>query len=46
MDIDSFILSFTDGNVDSEQIDLSNLDPRSINSVDPRNGFPIHQLKL
>ena len=29
MDTDSFVLSFTEGNVDDEHMDLSNLDPRS-----------------
>ena len=29
MDIDSFVLNFSEGNVDNEHMDLSNLDPRS-----------------
>ena len=27
MDTDSFVLSFTEGNVDNEHMDLSNLEP-------------------
>ena len=29
MDTDSFVLSFSEGNVNNEHMDLSNLDPRS-----------------
>ena len=37
MDTDSFVLCFTEGNVDDEHMDLSNLDPRS--------GFPDPPIK-
>ena len=38
MDTDSYVLSFSEGNVDNEHIDLSNLDPR-------RGGFPEPSIK-
>ena len=36
MDTDSFVLSFSEGNVDIEQMDLSNLEPPiKTNNKDP-----------
>ena len=37
MDTDSFVLSFTEGNVDNEHMDLTNLEPHS--------GFPDPPIK-
>ena len=37
MDTDSFVLSFSEGSVDSEHMDLYNLDPRSGGFPDPPN---------